>query len=86
MDLRKMNVGVPLVGSMIMDALKAKFPSTRFEFSASGREIAAWDSGRKMWMAVYGISNLGDWTPAKHLLGYVEGNHTADQRQCPKAA
>lgn len=75
-----------VVGTQIMTDLKAKWPDTRFEFSADHREIAAWDEGKGRWMAICAISNMGEWTPAKHLFQYVEGDHTADQRQYPKAA
>lgn len=75
-----------VVGTQIMTDLKAKWPDTRFEFSADHREIAAWDEGKGRWMAICAISNMGEWTPAKHLFQYVAGDHTADQRQYPKAA
>lgn len=88
MDLRTMNAitDQKIVGTQIMTELKRKWPETRFEFSDDQREIAAWDEGKSMWMAICAISNMGDWTPAKHLLQYVDGDHLADQRKYPKAA
>lgn len=75
-----------VVGTQIMTELKAKWPETQFAFSDDQREIAAWDGGKGMWMAVCAISNMGEWTPAKYLFQYVEGDHTADQRKYMKAA
>lgn len=74
-----------VVGTQIMTELRTKWPDTRFEFSDDHREISAWDEGKKKWMAICGISNLNEWTPAKNLLQFVE-DHAADQRKYPKAA
>ena len=79
-------VQAKIVGTQLMDALKAESPSTRFEFRNDHKEIAAWDEGRKKWMAICTISNMGDWTRASHILPYVDGDHTANQSMYPKAA
>ena len=73
-----------VVGTQLMTALQVKWPDTQFSFNQDKTEIAAWDAGKKKWMAICAISNLGLWTGANHLMQYVEGNATADQRQYPE--
>lgn len=83
----KVIVEATAVGTQIMTALKERWPNTRFEFSVDKREIAAWDEGKGKWVAMCAISHMGDWTPAKNLMQYVDGDHTAyRQVDYPKAA
>lgn len=79
-------VDAKVVGTQIMTELQQKWPNTRFSFSDDHKEISAWDEGKQRWMAICGISNMGDWCPAKNLFQYVEGDHTADQRKYANAA
>lgn len=74
-----------VVGTQIMTTLKEKWPDTKFSFNHEKSEIAAWDEGKGKWMAICGISNLGQWTDARSLLQYVEGDATAPQKNYPQA-
>lgn len=73
-----------VVGTQLLAALQLKWPDTHFSFNNDKTEIAAWDAGKKKWMAICAISNLGQWTGANHLLQYVDGDAMADQRQYPE--